>query len=140
MRPAFGSAALNAQALASAGELAGRVLLALLFVLEGLSKLGAYDAAARYVAAFGLTPYLLPLAIVLELGAGILVMLGWHTRIAALALAGFCVAAALIFHTRFGDRNQLIHFEKDLALAGAFLVLAARGAGRFSLDAARARG
>ncbi|MGA7490802.1 MAG: DoxX family protein [Xanthobacteraceae bacterium] len=130
---------MNGQRLASAGDLSGRTLLALLFVVEALSKLGGYDAAARYMAAFGVSPRLLPLAIVVELGAGILVMLGWHTRVAALALAGFCVAAAVMFHTRFSDRNQLIHFEKDLALAGAFLILAARGAGRFSLDAAWSR-
>ncbi|MGO1074119.1 DoxX family protein [Inquilinus sp. CA228] len=121
-----------------AGELAGRALLGLLFVLEGFGKLGAYDAAAGYMAAFGMPPLLLPAAIAVELGAGLLVIIGWHTRLAALCLAAFCVIAAVVFHTRFGDRNQLIHFEKDLALAGAFLILCARGAGRFSLDAWRA--
>jgi putative oxidoreductase len=50
-------------------------------------------------------------------------------------LAAFCAAAAVIFHTKFGDRNQLLHFEKDLALAGAFLILCAHGAGRYSIDA-----
>ncbi|MGK9230159.1 DoxX family protein [Inquilinus limosus] len=120
------------------GELAGRALLGLLFVLEGLGKLSAYDAAAGYMAAFGMSPLLLPAAIAVELGAGLLVIIGWHTRIAAVALAAFCAVAAVIFHTRFGDRSQLIHFEKDMALAGAFLILSARGAGRVSLDAWRA--
>ncbi|WP_034851228.1 DoxX family protein [Inquilinus limosus] len=120
------------------GELAGRVLLGLLFVLEGLGKLGAYDAAAGYMAVFGMPPLLLPAAIVVELGAGLLVIIGWHTRIAAVALAAFCTVAAVVFHTRFGDHSQLIHFEKDMALAGAFLILSARGAGRVSLDAWRA--
>jgi putative oxidoreductase len=124
----------NRDTLLSAGELAGRVLLALLFVLEGVSKLNGYSAAASYTAAFGLPAQLLPLAIAVELGGGVLVALGWQTRIVSLALAAFCVAAALVFHTKFADRNQLIHFEKDVALAGAFLVLAARGAGRFSFD------
>jgi putative oxidoreductase len=125
-------------ALRPAGELAGRALLGLLFVLEGLGKLGAYDAAAGYMAAFGMPPLLLPAAIAVELGAGLLVIVGWHTRMAATGLAAFCAVAAVVFHSRFGDRNQLIHFEKDLALAGAFLILWARGAGRFSLDAWRA--
>ena len=120
------------------GELAGRVLLGLLFVLEGLGKLGAYDAAAGHMRAFGVPPLLLPAAIAVELGAGLLVIIGWHARLAAIALAAFCIVAAVVFHTRFGDRNQLIHFEKDLALAGAFLILWARGAGRVSLDAWRA--
>lgn len=116
-------------------ELAGRALLGLLFVLEGIGKLSAYDAAAGYMTAFGLPAQLLPAAIALELGSGLLVIIGWHARLAALGLAAFCAIAAAVFHTAFGDRNQLIHFEKDLALAGAFLLLWSRGAGPLSLDA-----
>jgi putative oxidoreductase len=130
---------MNPWALRNGGELTGRVLLGLLFVLEGSSKIGAYSGAASYMAAFGMPPQLLPVAIAVELGAGVLVMVGWRTRLAAILLAVFCVVAAIVFHTKFGDRNQLIHFEKDLALAGAFLVLWARGAGAYSLDALRAR-
>ena len=126
-------------AMTSAAELTGRTLLALLFVAEALSKLSAYGAAAHYMTAFGVPGQLLPLAIAVELGGGLLILVGWHTRIAAVALAGFCVAAAVLFHTTFADRNQLLHFEKDLALAGAFLILAARGAGSLSLDAMQAR-
>jgi putative oxidoreductase len=85
--------------------------------------------------AYGVPALLLPLALAVELGAGLMIAFGYATRLAALALAGFCLLAALVFHTGFGERNQLLHFEKDLALAGAFLVLAARGAGAFSLDA-----
>ncbi len=125
--------------LAMVTVLAGRALLALLFILEALSKLGAYSAAASYVKAYGVPASLLPLAIIVELGAGVLIMLGWQTRIAALALSAFCVGAAVVFHTKFSDPNQLIHFEKDLALAGAFLVVWARGAGALSLDAMRSR-
>lgn len=121
--------------LRNAGELAGRVLLGLLFVLEGISKFSQYSAAGSYMAAFGLPSQLLPAAIAVELGAGILVMIGWHMRLAAIGLAVFCVVVAFVFHTKFGDRNQLIHFEKDIALAGAFLVVWARGAGSLSLDA-----
>ena len=89
--------------------------------------------------AFGLPGWLLPFAIALELGGGLLVIAGLYTRVAALALAVFCVATAVIFHNKFGNRNELLHFEKDLAIAGGFLVLAARGAGAWALDALRAR-
>ena len=125
---------MNAQGLSSLGDLAGRVLLASLFVIEALSKLSAYELAGKYMTAFGLPAQLLPLAITIELAGGVMVALGWRTRIAAMMLAVFCLAAAVIFHNKFDDRNQLIHFEKDMALAGAFLILAARGAGRLSLD------
>src|SRR5215218_8178344 len=82
----------------------------------------------------------MPGAIALELGGGIMIMAGCYTRVAALALSAFCLVVALIFHTKFSDLNQLIHFQKDFALAGAFLVFWVRGAGGLSLDAWRARG
>ena len=130
---------MDSQGLLNGSELAGRALLGLLFLTEGVSKLVGYSGAVRYAVAFGLPSQLLPAAIAVELGAGLLVVLGWHTRVAALGLAAFCIFAATIFHTKFGDRNQVIHFEKNLALAGAFLVLWARGAGACSLDALLSR-
>jgi len=131
---------MNARVLCDVGELAGRTLLGLLFVLEAFSKLGAYSDAVRYSVAYGVPALLLPGAIALELGAGIMVITGCYTRVAALALSGFCLVVALIFHTKFSDLNQLIHFQKDFALAGAFLVLWGRGAGGLSVDTWRARG
>ena len=130
---------MNRDTLRNMGEFVGRLLLGLLFVLEGISKLRGYDGAARYMTAYGMPTILLPAVIVLEIAAGALIVAGWQARCAAAALAIFCVAAAIIFHTKFSDRNQLIHFEKDLALAGAFLLLWARGAGAFSLDGWLAR-
>jgi putative oxidoreductase len=115
-------------------ELVGRVLLALLFILEAAAKLQGFAAAGRYMAAFGMPPELLSPAILVELGAGILIALGLYTRLAAAMLSSFCLVAALVFHRKFSDHNQLLHFEKDLALAGAFLFLAARGAGTYALD------
>ena len=82
---------------------------------------------------------LLPAAIVVELGGGILLVVGWQTRLAALALAAFCILAALLFHTNFADRNQVLHFQKDLAIAGGLLALFALGAGRLSLEGIRRR-
>jgi putative oxidoreductase len=77
----------------------------------------------------------LPLAIAVELGGALMIIAGFQTRVAALMLAAFCVATALLFHTRLGMRNELLHFEKDFAIAGGFLVLAARGSGAWSVDA-----
>lgn len=117
--------------------LAGRVLLALLFVIEAWIKLNGYAGAVGYMQAFGIPGFLLPGAIGVELVGGALIAVGWHTRPAALALAGFCIVTPLIFHTKFSDANQLLHFLKDFAIAGGFLVLAAHGAGAWSVDAKR---
>jgi hypothetical protein len=77
----------------------------------------------------------MPFAIALEIGCGVLILLGYYTRPAALLLAGFCLATAVLFHIKLGNRNELLHFEKDLAIAGGLLVLFAHGAGRWALDA-----
>jgi putative oxidoreductase len=122
--------------LAATGLAVGRLLLAALFILEGWSKIRGYEAAAAYMDRYGVPGVLLPAVIALEVGAGLMIALGWQTRIAALALAGFCVAAAALFHNQLSDRYQLLHFEKDLAIAGGLLVLAVAGAGRWSLDGA----
>ena len=121
--------------LMEAAVLAGRLLLAAIFLHEAWSKLTSYSAALAYMQAFGVPEQLLPLAIAVEAGCGLLILVGYHTRMAALMLAGFCLAAAVLFHTRFGDRNQLLHFEKDLAIAGGLLVLFAHGGGDWALDA-----
>ncbi len=120
-----------------AAALAGRLLLAALFMHEAWSKLTAYPAAVAYAQAFGIPGQLMPLAIAVEAGCGLLILLGYHTRAAALLLAGFCVATAVVFHARLGIRNELLHFEKDLAIAGGLLVLFARGAGGWALDGLR---
>lgn len=114
--------------------LLGRLLLAALFILEGWSKLRGYETAATYMQRHSVPVALLPFAIGLELGGGMLLLLGWGTRWAALALAGFSVAAATLFHASFADRNQLLHFEKDLAIAGGLLALCALGPGRYSVE------
>ncbi len=122
--------------LAASGLAVGRVLLAALFILEGWSKVRGYQAAAGYMDRYGVPGVLLPAVIALELGGGLMLALGWRTRIAAVALAGFCIAAAALFHSQLLDRSHLLHFEKDLAIAGGLLVLAVAGAGRWSVDRA----
>jgi putative oxidoreductase len=123
--------------LTEAAALAGRLLLAAIFLHEAWSKLTGYAGALAYMHAFGVPGELLPLAIAVEAGCGLLILVGYHTRAAALMLAAFCVVAAVLFHTRFGDRNQLLHFEKDFAIAGGLLVLFAHGGGAWALDALR---
>ncbi len=120
--------------LTSGLDLLGRLLLAALFLQDGWVVINNYGAAQEYLAQFGVPPLLLGPALILQVAGGALVAVGWNTRLAALALSLFCISTALIFHTQFDDPNEGIHFWKDLALAGGFLVLVARGAGAFSLD------
>jgi putative oxidoreductase len=122
------------QTLGAAAVLVGRLLLASLFLLEGWSKLRGYDAAAQYMVRYSVPGLLLPAALAIELGGGFLIAIGWQTRCAALALSVFCIVTALLFHLNFADRNQLLHFEKDLAIAGGLLVLAVFGPGRYSIQ------
>lgn len=105
----------------SAGLLIGRLLLATLFLHEGFAKLVNYAAAAAYSKAFGVPGTLLPLAIAAETGCGFLIVLGLYARAAALVLSVFCAATAVLFHAKLGERSQLLHFEKNLAIAGGFL-------------------
>ena len=128
---------MNSDSIHAAAALVGRLLLALLFILEGWSKLRGYGAATAYMERFSVPGLLLPLAILVELGGGLLLAIGWQTRCAALALAIFSVAAALMFHLNFADRNQMLHFEKDLAIAGGLLALFAFGPGRFSIEGSK---
>ena len=88
-----------------AAAFAGRLLLAAIFLHEAWSKLTAYSAAVAYMQAFGIPVELLPFAIAVELGCGILIVCGYYTRAAALLLAGFCLATAVLFHRKLGDRE-----------------------------------
>jgi putative oxidoreductase len=119
-------------------DLLGRLFLVLLFLTAGFGKIGGYAGTAAYMAANGVPGMLLPLVIVLELGGGILVLLGWHTRIMSLLLAGFTILALLLFHLPITAENQIV-FLAELGVAGGFLVLAAHGPGAWSLDAWLAR-
>jgi putative oxidoreductase len=124
----------NAQTLNDAALLAGRILLALMFVLGGWSKIGGYAGTQAYMASAGVPGFLLPLVILTELGAGLLVLVGYQTRLAAIALFGFTIIANLLFHTNFAQQMQMLLFMKNLAVAGGFLALFVAGAGRWSVD------
>jgi putative oxidoreductase len=114
----------------------GRVLLAVLFVMSGISKLTDPAGTIGYIQSAGLP---LPniaygIALTVELLGGILLIVGYRTRLVALILAAFTVAAAIGFHAHFADQNQMIHFMKNIAITGGLLQIVAFGAGAFSLD------
>lgn len=119
--------------------LIGRLLMATIFVFSGLGKIAAPAGTIGYIAAMGLPfPTLgLIIAIVVEVGGGLLLVAGLQTRAAALVLAAFTLVTGLIFHHAIGDQNQLIHLLKNIAMAGGLLQIAAYGAGSISLDARR---
>ena len=122
----------------SATDLVGRILISVMFLTSGLGKIGGYAGTQEYMAAVGVPGALLPLVIALEVLGAIAVIVGYRTRIAAAALAVFTVAAAALFHGA-DDPVQELLFMKNLAIAGGFLILVARGAGAWSLDARRER-
>src|SRR3984885_3215346 len=120
--------------LANTAEVAGRLLLGLLFLLSGLGKLGAYGATAAYMSAAGVPGALLPAVIATEVLGSLAIILGWKTRVAAFLLAGFSLLTALTFHNNLADQTQMIVFLKNISIAGGFLLLVATGAGPLSLD------
>ncbi|NML93234.1 DoxX family protein [Novosphingobium olei] len=112
----------------------GRVLIAAIFVLSGLSKLTAPAATIGYIEHAGLPfPQLaLALAVLVELVGGLALIAGYRVRLVALALAGFSIVTALAFHGQLGDQNQFIHFFKNVSMAGGLLQVAAFGGGRIA--------
>jgi len=114
--------------------LVGRVLLSIIFIQSGWSKIGGFEGLQANMASHGIPSVLAPLVILTELGGGLCVLLGLFTRYAAIALAGFCLLAAYFFHFDFGDRMQMITFLKNITIAGGFLVLAGAGPGALALD------
>lgn len=118
-------------------DLTGRILISAIFLQAGIGKIGGYAGTRGYVEAMGVPGVLLPLVIVLEILAPIAIIVGYRARIAAFLLAGFSIVSAALFHNPAADPTQSIMFMKNLALAGGFLFLVARGAGDWSLDARR---
>ncbi|GGP20907.1 inner membrane protein YphA [Silvimonas iriomotensis] len=121
--------------------LAARILLALLYLLSGLSKVTAFDGAVQYAASHNLPlPQVgIVIAILVELPLAILLILGWQTRLLAWVFAIYTVATALFFHN-FWDvadaaqhGNQFIHFWKNIAITGGYLALAGAGSGRIAI-------
>ncbi|PRD64275.1 DoxX family protein [Malikia granosa] len=125
-------------------NLLGRVLFVVLFLPAGISKLTGFSGTVGYIASVGLPAPALGavLALVVEIGGSLALLAGFGTRIAALVLALFTLGASMFFHAYWSvpaDQafvTQLLFF-KNIAVAGGLLVLAAQGAGDWSLDARR---
>jgi putative oxidoreductase len=115
-------------------DLIGRILLAAIFLESGINKIGGYAATQGYMESAGVPGALLPAVIVIEVIGALALIVGYRTRIVALALAVFTILAALLFH-RAPDQMQHLMLMKNLAIAGGMLILTARGAGAWSLDA-----
>jgi putative oxidoreductase len=115
----------------------GRVMLALIFLISGVGKVFAPGPTQAYIAAAGLPlpPIAYVIAIIVEIGGGLLLVLGYRTRTVALVLAVFTIATALGFHHNFADKSQMTQFLKNIAIAGGLLQIVAFGASSFSLDA-----
>lgn len=118
-------------------QLTGRVLMSSIFIMAGINKISGYAGTQGYMESMGVPGALLPLVILLQVGGGLAVLSGWHTRIAAFLLAGFCVLSALIFHANFGDQAQSILFMKNMAMAGGLLFLVSGGKHAWSIDVKR---
>jgi putative oxidoreductase len=129
----------NASALTDGLSLAGRVLIAAIFLLSGLSKVTAPDMTIGYIQSVGLPLPTLGLvaAILVEVVGGAALVVGYQTRAVASMLALFTLVTAFAFHHQLGDQNQFIHFFKNVAIAGGLLQVVAFGAGGWSFDARR---
>ncbi len=112
----------------------GRLLLAMMFFMSGLMKIGNYAGTQGYMDAMGVPGALLPLVIALETFGGLAIILGWNTRVFAAALAGFSVLSAILFHADFSNQAEMSSFLKNVTIAGGFLLLVAQGPGPYALD------
>ena len=112
----------------------GRFMLAIIFVMAGLTKITQYAGTQGYMEAMGVPGALLPLVIITEAVGGLAIILGWHTRLVAFALAGFSLLSAMLFHADFANQAEMTSFMKNVAIAGGFLMLFVHGPGAFALD------
>ena len=127
--------------MANAVALVGRILLAAMFLMAGYGKIGGFAGTVGYISSVGLpAPQVLAAAaVVVELVGGALLLIGWKARWAALALAGFTVMASVLFHNYWAmpaaqQMVQQLMFAKNIAVTGGLLMVAALGAGGWSVD------
>lgn len=117
--------------------LIGRILVGVLFLIAAYNKFKGYDGAIGYFTRLGVPApsVTLPLVLIIETVGGLMLIVGFQARLAALLLAVFVIVAALSAHMNFGDGNQLNHFLKNIAIAGGLLAFFVTGPGAYSLDA-----
>jgi len=115
-------------------DLIGRIFISLIFLLSGINKIGNYEGTIEWMESIGIPGIFLIPAIILEIIAPILIIVGYKVKISATLLSIFCIATAIIFHNDFSNQMQFISFMKNIALAGGFLFIVVNGAKDFSLD------
>lgn len=118
------------------GTLIGRIFISIIFLMAGINKIGNFSGTQDYMAAHGmpLTWLFAAGAIIVEAGGGLSLLLGYMSKIGAIALFIFMIPTTLIFHTNLGDQMQVIHFMKNLAIMGGLAYVAIYGSGEYSLD------
>jgi putative oxidoreductase len=119
-------------------SLIGRILLGLMFLMSGIHKISDPQGTQQYMISMGMTwmtTLLYVGAIVAELAGGLSLLLGYRAKAGAWLLILFMIPTTLVFHTNFGDPNQMIHFMKNLSIIGGLLYVGMYGAGRLSMDA-----
>jgi putative oxidoreductase len=117
----------------------GRLLLSVIFVLSGIQKLVGFSGTVAFMGAEGLPAPILAtiIAVFVECVGGVLLIIGYQTRPTGAVMAVWCIATALVAHRDFGNQDQMIHFLKNVAMAGGFLQLVAFGAGAWGIDGRR---
>ena len=115
-------------------DLLGRIFISVLFFLNGIFKIRNYDGTIEWMETYDLPGIMIIPAIIIEIIAPILIVIGYKTKIAATLLFLFCISTAFIFHNDFSNQMQLTAFLKNIALAGGFMFLIANGARAYSLD------
>ena len=115
-------------------DLVGRIFISLVFFLSRINKIGNYEGTIGWMESLGMPGIFLIPAIILEIGAPILIIIGYKVKISAALLSLFCLATAIIFHTDFSNQMQFVSFMKNIALAGGFLFLVINETKEFSLE------
>ena len=115
-------------------EFLGRVLLSILFLVEGIGKISMQEEVIMFMDDYGVPEILFVPAIIIEILFPLLLIIGYRTKWAASIMATFTFAVAIIFHTDFSEGMQMIFFLKDIAIAGGFMIIVAYGPGKISLD------
>ncbi len=113
---------------------AGRLLLSMMFIMSGLTKISQFEGTQGYMEAMGVPGVILPLVILTEVFGGLAILLGWKARYAGVVVAGFSTLSAVLFHADFSSQANMTNFMKNMTIAGGFLLILANGAGAYSLD------
>lgn len=114
-----------------------RIFLSIIFIAAGLGKLGNVEGFAQFMASGGVPAALAWPVVLFEILGGLAILVGFQTRLVALALAAFCLLTGFIYHFDPADQTQMTQLMKNLGLAGGYLMLFVYGAGKFSLDACK---